>query len=297
MLRSSTSTMAAGLNPTTTKHATEPDARRQPGAADRGALSVGLATAATVSAFGQQGLQTIGSNIGRGRFLLATGLKAKAAITETIAQEHLRHRATNLDAPSRLRFAKLDTLGAAKGLTKLQWSKIGRDAIIGATSETVPLSGGTVRIGGKVLTTNGWGASLRWGSKIGVALVGATLLGAGLNFASGVEQGGAAGLIGTYQGRTGALMTAGATLGVGVATFAAFRRRNPAVLDELGNVLKPQQGTWDAFLASDWLQQPKVKIATYAVGYGLGPLTALNLAGGLNFLNTPTAAPPASPSD
>lgn len=268
------------------------------------ALTGNMALLGNVTAVAQQVVHSSGSIIGRGRFVVGTGLKIQDATQNNIVLRQIEQAATGVNVTSPL--AKADarivgTLASARELKLSSAAKTVRDGFIGATHDTVPLEGGTIRApkwvdklpfvegkGGTVLTEDGWRESLRWGSKLGIVLTTLTVGAAATNVYSGLEQRDwdPGGILGTMQGRTGVLMTAGAVIGTAPATFAAFFRRNPAVIKD-GIEIVARQSRGDAFLASDWLQKPMVKGVAYAAGFGTGPLLAANMLGQLNFLNTP----------
>lgn len=245
----------------------------------------GLGTTGTVLATSQQIGSFVSSNFGRGRILTASTLRAKERFPQAINDAFEAVRESTGKDPRGIQALKARVQGTIKGVKEIRPQQILRDCVVGATKDTVPLRGGTIKMFGKVLTTNGWQASLRAGSLLGLGVLGLTAASVAVNLGTGIAQKGVSGVTKTYQGRTGVLTAAGAAIGVTPALFAAFARRNPAVLDDLGRVLIPRQGKLDAFLASDWLQQSKVKVPAYIAGLGFGPLVAVNLAGGFNFMN------------
>jgi hypothetical protein len=256
------------------------------------ALGGALATTATATAWARQGLQLVGPVVSKGRFVAAVSIRAKNDLPHyvrtRVASERFHLAQRGIEHPNLLQRGGANVKGTLRGVGKLKPLHILRDTLIGATADTVPIRGGAIklpkRLGGKVLVTNSWAKSLRLSSGIGATLLGVTALAAGLNIASGLEQQGPSGITGTTEGRSGAILGATAALGLGVSGFAAIFRRNPAVIKN-GVEIVARQSRHDAFLAADWLQKWQVKAPMYAAGYGLGPLLAYNMLGGLKFMD------------
>lgn len=91
------------------------------------------------------------------------------------------------------------------------------------TSEIVPISGGTVRIAGRTLTTNGWGHAYRASNGLGTAVLAASMIYGVPNLVEALRAGGPDELTETRVGRTGMLATAGNVISLAVLG-AAFTR-------------------------------------------------------------------------
>lgn len=139
------------------------------------------------------------------------------------------------------------------------------------TNDVVPITGGTLKIAGRTLSTQAWQRSYQASNAIGLALLGVSMTYGFPNLIEGWQDGGGtlAGLSETKQGRTGVFGTVGNvfTLGVMATAFAKV----PA-----------GPGRVAATLASPLMSNGTIILA----GIAMGIPVALNEIGFLDFLNT-----------
>ena len=138
------------------------------------------------------------------------------------------------------------------------------------TNDVVPITGGTLRVAGRTLTTNGWQRSYQVSNAIGLALLGVGMIYGFPNLVEGWNDGGhtIGGLAETKHGRTGVLGTAGNLFALGVlGTAFATSPAGP--------------GRIAATLGSPLMSNGKVILA----GIAMGIPVALNEIGFFDFLN------------
>lgn len=138
------------------------------------------------------------------------------------------------------------------------------------TSDVVPITGGTLSVAGRTLTTQAWQRSYQASNAIGLALLGVGMIYGFPNLVEGWNDGGRTigGLSETKHGRTGVLGTAGNLFAVGVVATAFSKA--PA-----------GPGRVAAALASPLMSNGKVILA----GIAMGIPVALNEIGFLDFLD------------
>ncbi len=138
------------------------------------------------------------------------------------------------------------------------------------TNDVVPITGGTIRMAGKTLTTSGWQRSYQASNAIGMVLLGVGMTYGLPNLIEGWNDGGhtIGGLSETKHGRTGVLGTAGNIFALGVMG-AAFAKA-PA-----------GPGRLAATLGSPLHSNGKLIIASIAMGIPV----ALNELGFFDFLD------------
>lgn len=97
-----------------------------------------------------------------------------------------------------------------------------------ATNDIVPITGGTVKLGSRVLTTQAWKRSYQLSVGMGAAFLAVSMLYGIPNLVDGLRDEGSDGLLGTRAGRTGVAGLAGGVLSagiLGVAYMGATRGR------------------------------------------------------------------------
>ncbi|MBC7461926.1 MAG: hypothetical protein H7287_11240 [Thermoleophilia bacterium] len=99
------------------------------------------------------------------------------------------------------------------------------------TNDVVPITGGTVKIGSRVLTTQAWQRTYQWSNAIGAGLTVSGLVMGVPNLIEGMQQDGWAGALNTRSGRTGTFSLIGSAVDIavmGVAVAAAVRHPSGA---------------------------------------------------------------------
>ena len=138
------------------------------------------------------------------------------------------------------------------------------------TNDIVPITGGTLRVAGRTLTTQGFQRSYQVSNAIGLALLGVGMVYGFPNLVEGWNDGGhtIGGLAETKHGRTGVLGTAGNLFALGVMGTAFAKAPSGP-------------GRIAATLASPLMSNGKLIVA----GMALGLPVALNELGFFDFLN------------
>ncbi|MCW2973059.1 MAG: hypothetical protein JWN72_1332 [Thermoleophilia bacterium] len=96
------------------------------------------------------------------------------------------------------------------------------------TNDVVPITGGTVKLGGRVLTTQAWQRTYQWSNAIGTGLMVSGLVMGVPNLIDGLQQDGIEGALNTRSGRTGTFSLIGSALDIAVMGVAlAATLRNP----------------------------------------------------------------------
>jgi hypothetical protein len=142
------------------------------------------------------------------------------------------------------------------------------------THDVVPVTGGVVRVGGRVLTRDGFGLSYRCSNGAGQVATLLNLSYALPNLLDGLHHGGVSGLLDTRSGRTGVFGMIGNTATLGLMGVAFARAPGEGgLLARAG-----------AALGSKWLASGKVVLANSAPGL-------LTLANELGAFDSFDAAP------
>lgn len=138
------------------------------------------------------------------------------------------------------------------------------------TNDIVPIEGGTLKLFGRTLTTNGWQRTYQASNAIGLTLLGVNMLYGFPNLIEGWHDGGGTveGLMTTKQGRTGVFATAGNLFYLGIMSTAFAKAPAGA-------------GRVSATLASPLMSNGKVIIASLLMGVPV----MLNELGFLDFLD------------
>lgn len=137
------------------------------------------------------------------------------------------------------------------------------------TNDVVPITGGTLNVFGRTLTTRAWQHSYQASNAISLGLLGVGMLYGFPNLYEGwTDGGGVDGLVETRHGRTGVLATAGNLFQLGVMGTAFAQAPQGA-------------GRFGAMLKSPLLSSGPMILASIAIGI---PVT-VNELGFLDFLN------------
>ena len=143
------------------------------------------------------------------------------------------------------RAIKLNRLPESKGILKKALFELASGV---PTNDVVPITGGTMKVFGKTLTTNGWGIMNKGNNAANAAFLGARMIYATPNLVHALREDGASGLVTTKVGRTGLLATIGQVIELGVYGYAFAK--SPGGTGRLGAMMAHPVLSSTPFVAS-----------------------------------------------
>jgi hypothetical protein len=152
-----------------------------------------------------------------------------------------------------------------------QLRKWGVELLTGyATHDIVPITGGTIKVGSKVLTTNAWKRAYQASNALSLAIVGVNMLYGIPNLVDGIRKaGGIEGVTESRAGRTGVLASLAGLVELGLFGYAFARSGGSAGSRLVGAMQHPIHSTGGVVLGKLALSVPIM----------------VNEAGFLDFLN------------
>ncbi len=139
-----------------------------------------------------------------------------------------------------------------------------------ATNDIVPITGGTIRLGGRVLTTNAWRGAYTASNALTLGLVGVHMLYGVPNLVDGWQKGdGPGGLLESRAGRTGVAAAVAGLVEIGLFTYAGIRSPGSGMARATAALHHPIHSNGATVLAKIGLSMPVL----------------VNEAGFLDFLN------------